>query len=53
MKNSKDVPARHIKIAIDKLIYNMITRAIGKEKRELLTIEGEDCIKYRILMRMN
>jgi hypothetical protein len=48
----KDVPAGHIRMATDKLIYDMITRTIGKEKRELLTIDGEDCIEYCILMRM-
>jgi hypothetical protein len=48
----EDVPAGHIRMATDKLIYDVITRTIGKEKRELLTIDGEDCIEHRILMRM-
>jgi hypothetical protein len=47
----EDVPAGHNRIATDKLIYGMITRTVDKEKRELLTINGEDCIEYRILMR--
>jgi hypothetical protein len=33
----EDVLAGHIGMATDKLIYGMITRTVGKEKRELLT----------------